>query len=385
MLNQTINNNEMKSLMQCFTILFLLLSSMSCKDDGGGKKPEVAPVSDVRYTAAHGALLFEWKNPQTEDLGYVEISYTDKSGNLHRILVLEGLEERWVEGIPDSSPYYFRFLVYDRDGNVSEPVEVMASALESTVNLFYGRVKLGVDFSGINVSWENNFNENFYIDLSYTDLNGNDYKEELVVAPYSSGRQFVRIGAGLTGSQSLTIYATITDENGNESDRKVLEFYKKEAGKLDRSKWKLVSYSSQEESNGKAANLLDGDVNTFWHSRWSSNKAGYPHSFVLDLGSKKRIEKIGLYQRINNQSMVKGVSLYGNNVSGSPADESMWNLCHEFEMVDVKTEQLFELPDIAEYRYFRVVCTSPLVGVTNDASCASLAEIYLYGSDIADE
>lgn len=383
MLNQTVNNNEMRSLMRCFTILFLLLSVFSCKDDNSGKKPQVAPVSNVKYTAAQGALFFEWDNPQAEDLAYVEISYTDNSGNLHRTLVLEGLNERWVEGIPDSSPYYFRFLVYDKAGNVSEPVEVMASALESTVNLFYGRVKLGVDFSGINVSWENNFNENFYIELTYTDLNGNDYKEEVVVAAYSQGKQFVKIGASLTGSQSVDVYATIVDENGNESDRKVLKFYKKEAGKLDRSLWKMVSWSSQEDSDGPASNVLDGNINTAWHTRWRSNKAQYPHHFILDLGSKKRIEKIGLYQR-SGVSLVKGVSLYGNNVSASPADESIWNLCYEFEMADIKTEQQFELPDIAEYRYFKLVFTSP-ANVGGDNACAALGEVYFYGSDVADE
>lgn len=383
MLNLTINKNEMRSLTRCLTILFLLLSAFACKDDGSGKLSQVASVSNVRYSAAQGALLFQWDNPQQDNLAYVEISYTDKSGNLHRTLVLEGLSEGWVEGIPDNSAYYFRFLVYDKGGNVSEPVEVMASALESTVNLFYGRVKLGVDFSGINVSWENNFDENFYIELTYTDLNGNDYKEEVVVAANSEGKQFVKIGASLTGSQSVDVYATIVDENGNESEQKMLKFYKKEAGKLDRSVWKIASYSSQEDSDAPAANILDGNINTIWHTRWRSNKAQYPHYVVLDLGTKKRIEKIGLYQR-QSTVMVKGMSVYGNNVSASPADESLWNLCYEFDMSTLKTEQLFEFPDIVEYRYIKLVCTSP-AGVGADNACASLAEVYLYGSDVADE
>lgn len=382
MLNLTINRNEMRSLTRCFTILFLLLSVFSCKDDSSGKTAQVAPVSNVRYKAAQGALLFQWDNPQQDDLTYVEISYTDKSGNLHRTLVLEGLSERWVEGIPDNSAYNFRFLVYDKAGNSSEPVDVMASALESTVNMFYGRVKLGVDFSGINVSWENNYDENFFVELTYTDLNGNDYKEEVVVAANSEGKQFVKIGASLSGSQSLDVYAIIVDENGNESEQKVLKFYKKEVGKLDRSAWKVASFSSQEE-NAPATNLLDGDINTQWHSRWSTNKAPYPHYVVFDLGTKKQIEKIGIYQR-QSVVMVKGVAIYGNNVSAAPSDESMWNLCYEFDLSTELTEQIFEFPDIVAYRYIKIVCTSP-AGVGGDDSCAALGEVYLYGADIADE
>ena len=368
--------------MRSFVILFMLLAAFACKDDSSGKTAQVASVSNVRYTADQGALLFQWDNPQVDDLAYVEISYTDKAGNVHRTLVLEGLSERWIEGLADNSPYYFRFLVYDKSGNTSEPVEVMASALESTVNMFYGRVKLGVDFSGINVSWENNFNENFYVELTYTDLNGNDYKEEVVVAANSTGKQFVKIGANISGTQSLDVYATIVDENGNESDQKVLKFYKKEAGKLDRSLWEIADYSSQ-ESDATAASILDGDLQTQWHSRWKSNKPDYPHYIVLDLKARKRLEKIGVYQR-QTTVMVKGMAIYGNNVSGKPSDESQWNLCYEFDLTTSKAEQIFEFPNIVEYRYIKLVCTSP-AKAGGDDMCAALAEVYLYGSDVADE
>ena len=368
--------------MRCFTILLLSLSLLSCRDDSGGKVAQVASVFNIRYTAAHGALLFQWDNPKVDDLAYVEISYVDKSGNLHRNLVLGGLSEGWVEGIPDNSPYYFRFLTYDKFGNSSEPVEVMASALESTVNLFYGRVKLGVDFSGINVSWENNFNENFYIELAYTDLNGNNYQEEIVVAANSARTQFVRIGSSLSGSQSIDVYASVVDENGNESDRKVLKFYKKEDVRLNRNNWRIAAYSSQ-ESDGTATNVLDGNLNTHWHSAWRSTKPDYPHWVVLDLGVKSRLEKIGVYQR-QSSAMVKGMAVYGNNVSATPGNESVWELCTTFNLSTSDFgEQQFDFADIVTYRYIKVVCTSPS-GLA-DNLCAALAEVYLYGYNVVDE
>lgn len=368
--------------MRSFAILFLLLSAFACKDDSSEKTAQVASVSNIRYTAAQGALLFQWDNPQVDDLAYVEISYTDKAGNVRRTLVLEGLSERWIEGLSDNAPYYFRFLVYDKFGNTSEPVEVMASAFESTVNMFSGRVKLGVDFSGINVSWENNFDENFYVELTYTDLNGNDYQEEVVVAANSTGKQFVKIGSNISGSQSLDVYATIVDKNGNESEQKVLKFYKKEAGKLDRSLWEIADFSSQ-ENDGLAANMLDGNLETHWHSSWKSSKPDYPHYVVLDLGARKQLEKVGIYQR-QSTVMVKGMAIYGNNVSGKPADESQWNLCYEFDLTTSKAEQIFEFPNIVEYRYIKLVCTSP-ANAGGDVKCAALAEVYLYGADVADK
>ena len=105
---------------------------------------------------------------------------------------------------------------------------------------------------------------------------GNTYKEEVVAGAYTSGRQFVKIGSSISGSQSIKVYASVVDENGNESDRKVLDFYKKEAGRLDRSKWRVMSYSSQ-NSDSPVTNLLDDDPNTIWHSQWQGGTPDYPH------------------------------------------------------------------------------------------------------------
>lgn len=368
--------------MRSIAILIMFLSFFACKDDKTGEA-KVAPVSNVTYTAANGAILFHWENPGINNLAYVEISYVDQSGNVHRCLTKGGLNEQWIEGIADNSPYYFRFLVYNTEGESSEPVEVMASALESTVNLFYGRVRLGVDFSGVNVNWENNYDENFYVELTYTDLNGNSYKEEVVIGAYTSGKQFVKIGASITGSQSIDIQAIIVDENGNESERKFLKFYKKEAGRLDRSKWKVASFSSANDG-APVTNLFDGDSQTTWHSKWQGSKPDYPHWFILDLGAKKKLEKIGIQQRAASQ-LLKGVEVYGNNVSASPADEGMWTLISQFDVAVSQAEQTFEFPEVVTFRYIKMMFVTPCGTDGGDNMCAGFAEMNLYGSDVADE
>lgn len=368
--------------MRSIAILILLLSFFACKDDNTGEA-KVAPVSNVTYTAANGSILFQWDNPQMTNLAYVEISYVDKSGVVHRCLTKGGLTQQVIEGIADNSPYYFRFLVYNTKGEVSDPVEVMASALESTVNLFYGRVSLKVDFGGVNVVWENSYNENFYVELTYTDLNGNFYKEEVVAGAFTSGKQFVKIGSSMSGSQSIKIYASIVDENGNESEQKVLDFFKKEAGKLDRSKWRVVSYSSQNDDS-PVTNVLDDDPGTIWHSKWQGSKPDYPHWFILDLGSKKKLEKVGIQQRKASQ-LLRGVEIYGNNVSASPSDEKMWTLFHAFDVAVGQAEQVFEFPDIVTYRYIKMMFVTPCGTDGGDNKCAGFATLNFYGSDVVDE
>ncbi len=52
----------------------------------------------------------------------------------------------------------------------------------------------------------------------------------------------------------------------------------------------LVRASSESAANGKvAANAIDGDPATFWHSRWQGGAVPHPHELVLDLGKTREI------------------------------------------------------------------------------------------------
>ncbi|MER7536847.1 discoidin domain-containing protein [Streptomyces sp. NPDC097704] len=56
------------------------------------------------------------------------------------------------------------------------------------------------------------------------------------------------------------------------------------APKLDRTGW--TATASDEETvkeNGRAANVLDGDAATIWHSRWSGTPAPLPHTITIDM------------------------------------------------------------------------------------------------------
>ncbi|MEE1813570.1 hypothetical protein PUR59_00710, partial [Streptomyces sp. SP18ES09] len=52
---------------------------------------------------------------------------------------------------------------------------------------------------------------------------------------------------------------------------------------LARTGW-TVTASDEETSaeNARAANVLDGDPATVWHSRWSGTPAPLPHSITVD-------------------------------------------------------------------------------------------------------
>src|ERR1035437_4503206 len=54
--------------------------------------------------------------------------------------------------------------------------------------------------------------------------------------------------------------------------------------------WKVVSVDSQETAgaDNSAANAIDNNSSTFWHTRWSSDQA-LPHHITIDMGNSHRI------------------------------------------------------------------------------------------------
>lgn len=51
-----------------------------------------------------------------------------------------------------------------------------------------------------------------------------------------------------------------------------------------------VDSEETEGEDGAAANLLDGDPSTFWHTEWLNQEAPYPHQVTVDLGATYQLD-----------------------------------------------------------------------------------------------
>lgn len=72
------------------------------------------------------------------------------------------------------------------------------------------------------------------------------------------------------------------------------------AGKdISREKWKIAYADSEEidNENGSAANAIDQQPTTMWHTRWGDSQPPHPHEIVIDLGAVIKLSAVKLLPR----------------------------------------------------------------------------------------
>ena len=67
--------------------------------------------------------------------------------------------------------------------------------------------------------------------------------------------------------------------------------------KARKSGWKVVESDSEEPSEGPASAAIDGDPNTYWHTRYSGGEPKPPHQLVIDLGKPEQVAGFRLLPR----------------------------------------------------------------------------------------
>ena len=135
-------------------------------------------------------------------------------------------------------------------------------------------------------------------------------------------------------------------------------------GYVDNSSAGTIGYSSQQiitawAEDNRIVYLFDGDINTFWHSKWDPNPASdFPHWFIIDLGAEVIITDFSLYARQNYiTDLVNGIEFFTCTEAGainlSDPNTWAWNSHGEFELALVLNEQKFSLANPTA-RYIKV-------------------------------
>lgn len=125
---------------------------------------------------------------------------------------------------------------------------------------------------------------------------------------------------------------------------------------FDRKDWKIVGFSSQEETgegpnNGRAIFLLDNDYATFWHTRWSGGNAPGPHFVEIDMGHSQTIHGLSFVGRVNGgRGRPERVKLAVKNVESEDWTEIESNI----SLQNTRDIQRLFLKKPVEARYFKL-------------------------------
>lgn len=138
--------------------------------------------------------------------------------------------------------------------------------------------------------------------------------------------------------------------------------------------WTIHSFSSEEAGgegpvNGYARAIIDGNVNSFWHSRWSAAGFSAPHWIVFDMGSVQPVDGFVFTQR---QSLTRNIKNIRVEVS---SDASTWTLVKgsPFALTRTAPAQEIRLTEVLNARYIRITVPTT-ADVYDGTQFAALAE-----------
>jgi len=138
---------------------------------------------------------------------------------------------------------------------------------------------------------------------------------------------------------------------------------------------KFVSADSEETSaeDGKGANAVDGDPNTFWHTQWQDVTNPCPHEIIIELVPPATIKGFTYLPRQDDSvnGTIKDYEFYVSNDGvdfGQPVSKGTFE-----NSKDLKTENF----DPKKCRFIKLKALSEV----NDAAWTSAAEINVVPAD----
>ncbi|GHV27353.1 hypothetical protein FACS1894176_09170 [Bacteroidia bacterium] len=143
---------------------------------------------------------------------------------------------------------------------------------------------------------------------------------------------------------------------------------------IDKTKWKLLSFSSQETSgegtNGRAALTIDDKDETYWHSAWSSGSSSFPHQLVIDMVQPETVRRFKFVQSDGSRRWTKNLQI---DVSDN---NSTWLTIFDGVLPEEVSPYL-TLDQEYTFRYFKLIIKDGF----SDGRHTRLNEIYAYGDN----
>ncbi len=136
---------------------------------------------------------------------------------------------------------------------------------------------------------------------------------------------------------------------------------------LAKANWKVVFVDSFEPGEGEMSHAIDGNPDTFWHTRWSGGAPRPPHEIQIDLG---RSQKLAGFSYLPRQNQDNGrIGKYEFFVSADGKDWGKAVAAGEFRNLPRLQTVKFSAP--AEGRFIRLVALTEV----RDREWTTVAEL----------
>jgi hypothetical protein len=169
-----------------------------------------------------------------------------------------------------------------------------------------------------------------------------------------SARQFRQSLLSYMASERFNPKVQVTEQDL----LKLLEL--KQPSNITRLGARVLSVDSEDTAGGNlAAHAIDGDSDTFWHTRWQPANDPMPHNLVIDLGKELTLKGITYLPRqdMDNGRIAEAevrLSNDPNDWSGAPAATVKWSNSDQL--------QRLEFPAPIRARYLKLVVKSEING-----------------------
>jgi hypothetical protein len=356
----------MKKLFILISSLLLILGISSCEDKEGDVTPP-KPVENIAVKAGYGELMFSWTQPGDSDLYYVDITYTDSKGKKRSSKVSHYVFNDTLSGFADTSEYTFQLTAYDKSGNASKGMIASARPLAPAFDKVAGTLSMSPDFGGARIAWKNETGKTVTIRVAYKNNDGAP-----VTSFFTSNKEISEgIISGLNATKR-TFTAVVTDISESISQAKTFDITPLSEVKIPKTQWTVVDVSSEEPAenpNGYASKIFDGNLNSFWHTKWNGSQPGYPHWVIVDMHQGITVSRFECFRRQGDGRGQTKIQFL------TSTDGTVWTDQGQFDFNPaIDDGQSFRMVTNPSARYFKYVA------VAGPNFFAFVAEINVYGA-----
>lgn len=277
-------------------VLFLVLIFWSCTEKNFEPtspslgKPGV--ITDVSVEATPGGAIITYRIPNSEDILGVKAVYTISNGNKQEVSSSFYDNQLAIVGYNDMSEHTADIYVFNRALELSEPVKVTFTPLESPLSKVGKSMNIVNDFGGAQFQWSNELKAPVVFEFLAADSVGQMVTRRISSSEAESMQQSIR--GFMPEARKFSVI--LSDQWGNYSDtisKTIVPLFEEEIPKTDMSIMKLSNDASFTNWEGMDNYLIDDDTETFGHSANSS----LPAPFTIDLGVNAKLSRIVMFQR----------------------------------------------------------------------------------------